>query len=395
MLALLSERGMSLRAVARATHYDVGHLSKVSHDLRRPSPEMAERLDHVLEADGRLVALVDRKPPTLGSAERALSEVLDLVGWLESSNVGPGMLDYFATATERLAFDYPRRPPRDVLADAAELHGRVTTLLRGGRQRLAHTRMLLTTSAELLALITLLAGDVGHFAAADAFGQAGWTCADEADSDAARALVLCAQSKNARQEGRHARALEYARHGRAVAPLGPERILLAACEAIAARSLGDRDGALAALHDAQKTRDALGAYTEPSTAWTCPRPRQAVYALQIAASDAEMLRLVQEADQYWSEGDPWVYGTWAQVRISAALAHVRRGDVDGAAEELREVLALGDEYRVTSITMRLGAVAHRLRDARWSGHPVAANLRESIRAFQSASLAPNRLEIMP
>ncbi|MGI5170546.1 hypothetical protein ACQEU3_39975 [Spirillospora sp. CA-253888] len=61
--------------------------------------------------------------------------------------------------------------------------------LRSGRQRLVQTGALLRTSAELFALINLLAGDVGRYRLADAYGYAAWICADEADSDAARAPV--------------------------------------------------------------------------------------------------------------------------------------------------------------------------------------------------------------
>lgn len=54
--SLMAERGMSLRGLARELHYDVGHLSKVSRDMRAPSPELARRADTFLGAGGRLVA---------------------------------------------------------------------------------------------------------------------------------------------------------------------------------------------------------------------------------------------------------------------------------------------------------------------------------------------------
>jgi hypothetical protein len=44
-----------------------------------------------------------------------------------------------------------------------------------------------------------------------------------------------------------------------------------------------------------------------------------------------MLREVAVADEAWSEGDSWVYGTWSQIRIGAAIAHAMAGEVDGAA----------------------------------------------------------------
>src|SRR6266545_2809152 len=57
MRALMAERGISLRQLSKTVHYDVGGLSKVSRDLKRPSPQMALALDAALGAAGELAAL--------------------------------------------------------------------------------------------------------------------------------------------------------------------------------------------------------------------------------------------------------------------------------------------------------------------------------------------------
>ena len=44
------------------------------------------------------------------------------------------------------------------------------------------------------------------------------------------------------------------------------------------------------------------------------------------------------AEDNWARGDrrnPW---TWAQVRIGAAIAHLRQGSLDGAAEQVAPAL---------------------------------------------------------
>ncbi|WP_119728081.1 helix-turn-helix domain-containing protein [Thermomonospora amylolytica] len=56
--SLMRERGLSLRRLAKLSHYDVGYLSKVANGHWTPSRTLAERLDTVLDADGRLLALV-------------------------------------------------------------------------------------------------------------------------------------------------------------------------------------------------------------------------------------------------------------------------------------------------------------------------------------------------
>lgn len=60
MRALMAERGISLRSLARAIPANVGHLSRVSRDLKPPSADMAARIDQALEAGGALAAL---RPP--------------------------------------------------------------------------------------------------------------------------------------------------------------------------------------------------------------------------------------------------------------------------------------------------------------------------------------------
>lgn len=60
---LMADRGLSLRKLARISNYDVGYLSKVRNGLWPPSQALAERLDEVLEADGRLLALASTPQP--------------------------------------------------------------------------------------------------------------------------------------------------------------------------------------------------------------------------------------------------------------------------------------------------------------------------------------------
>jgi hypothetical protein len=262
-------------------------------------------------------------------------------------------------------------------------------LLRSGRQRLVQTQALLAVSAELLALITLLTGDVGQYRLADAFGHAAWTCADEADSDPVRALVLIAQSKNARWDKRFGEAAKLARRGVVLCPAGSPKVLLSVSEATALQSQGDIEGARLALVEAGRARDEITISSEEANAWSCPRARQATYALQVglgANDPGSVLSEVQNADEAWSAGDPWVYGTWAQVRIGAAIAHTMNGEPEAAAGELEPVFDLGPEYRVVTIVGRMKVVEQSLGHRRYAGSGVAANLQERIRLFRAESL---------
>jgi transcriptional regulator with XRE-family HTH domain len=61
----MNERGLSLRATAKAAHYDPGLLSKVLSGRRPHSPYLADRLDRALGAGGEIkdAAVRERPPP--------------------------------------------------------------------------------------------------------------------------------------------------------------------------------------------------------------------------------------------------------------------------------------------------------------------------------------------
>lgn len=262
-------------------------------------------------------------------------------------------------------------------------------MLSEGRQRLAQTRSLFRNAAELFALLCLLAGDVGHDHDARAYGHTAWLCAEEAESDLHRALVLSAQSKTAKWELRYREAAHLARRGYGFSPPVEARILLASQEANALQALGDLAGAKDALTRAKRARDELVPDNALGLAWACPRPRQATYALQVAlgAGDpAWMLREVAAADEAWNAGDPWVYGTWSQIRIGAGIAEAMAGEVDAVVEQVEPVLDLPVELRVVTITGRLGVVEQQLAQHRYTGSVAALELRDQIRDFRAGAL---------
>ncbi|MEV5749983.1 hypothetical protein AB0L00_19350 [Actinoallomurus sp. NPDC052308] len=323
------------------------------------------------------------------TGKSVVSETIEFAAWLEQSNVGDSAIEMLRENSRRLSYEYPRRPPLDVMADTEVLQNGVATILRSGRQRINQTKALLEVSAELLALLTLLAGDVGRYRVAGACGRTAWTCAEEADSDFARALVLIAQSKTARWEKDFAEAANLAGKGLELSPAGPEKVLLAVSKATALKSLGDLERARCALVAADGARDEIASLDEDATAWSCPRARQATYALQVhlgARDPGAMLRAAETADGAWADGDPWVYGTWAQVRIGAALAHLLNGDPEGAQAELTSVFEIGPAFRVTTISGRMKAIGRGLEDRRYRASDTATTLREQIRRFRLESL---------
>ncbi|WP_262401411.1 helix-turn-helix domain-containing protein [Actinomadura sp. CNU-125] len=54
------EAGLSLARLGALLHYSKGHLSKIEHGRKSPSPELARMSDAVLDAGGTLIALASR-----------------------------------------------------------------------------------------------------------------------------------------------------------------------------------------------------------------------------------------------------------------------------------------------------------------------------------------------
>jgi transcriptional regulator with XRE-family HTH domain len=107
MRALMAERGLSLRKLAKSVHYDLGYLSKVSRDLKPPSQELAQALDAALDAAGELAGLAPPSrarlwrppsvPDTLNGAYTPDDEERLLLATERPSRVDTGVLDALAT----------------------------------------------------------------------------------------------------------------------------------------------------------------------------------------------------------------------------------------------------------------------------------------------------------
>ncbi len=126
----------------------------------------------------------------------------------------------------------------------------------------------------------------------------------------------------------------------------------------------------------------------PGSTWSCPGPRQALYALSVAIrlrDPDEALRAAELADAGWAAGDPWLYGVWSLVRIGAAIAFVMKDDLDAAARQLSSVMTLAPAFRITTITSYLADLDSLLAQRRLGYNPMARGLREQIAAFTAAA----------
>ena len=113
----------------------------------------------------------------------------------------------------------------------------------------------------------------------------------------------------------------------------------------------------------------------------------------LRAADPEgALRAAADADQTWAAGEAQIAGTWAPVRIGAAIAHLQQGQLDGTAEEIEPVLAMAPGMRIATVTGWLDDLDGELRIGRHASSPLAISPRHQIRTFTAAALPSHAKE---
>jgi hypothetical protein len=312
----------------------------------------------------------------------------NLTSWITATNVSGSAIEDIAQATSLLSETHTQCPPVQLLTDVARLHKQIQSLLRVGKQRLRQTRDLFCIDADLLAHGSLLLGDLNFNAAAAAYGSTALLCAMEADANPA--IAYSVQAKTERWRLHFAKSADLARRGFDCSPSSSIRILLASQEANAAALFGDMCRAREALHRAEDA--SAGPLTPDSgvSAWSCPPPRQALFALAVAIRSGDpdsALRAAEMADSAWASGAPRATATWAQVRLAAGIAHIVKGDLDSTLTEFTPVLDLAPEYRMATITGYTSQMDQRLRQRRFQGNVIATEIRQHIHEFNSAALS--------
>jgi hypothetical protein len=277
-------------------------------------------------------------------------------------------------------------PAAKVLSEVLGVHQAAYGLLSGGRQRLRQTRELLRIESAVLAHSCLLLGDLGRHEEARKYGNAALLCAQEAEAD--EGIAWTAMAKTARWQDRFTEAAGLARRGFEVSGQPAVRAELAYREANAIALFGDATRARTALGEAERTAENLD--DDGTSAWSFSHGRQAIFTLSVCvhAGDPDgALRAADSADAYWASGGDRVTATWAQVRAGAAMAHLLKDSLDGAASHLAPVLELPPDARIRTVTGYLEEVGAMLRDRRFAGSPLAATLTERIRTFNSSAPA--------
>jgi hypothetical protein len=191
-------------------------------------------------------------------------------------------------------------------------------------------------------------------------------CATLCQDSSVKAWVVSTMSKIALWDGRPREAAGLAAFGQQFARSGSVATMLAGQEADAWADCGATDRALLALTRVADDGDCT-ADDDIGGLLSCGPIRRMNYASGVLVKigdDRGASRVAQDALTLADQGSPSGYGTVAQTRISAALALVQRGEVEGATEVLSPMLD-------TPPARRLGPVARRMLslDRALTSHP--------------------------
>jgi len=382
---LMAERGVGVRELARQVPCNPGYVSNLRNGRKKASRQVAARLDLVLDAGGKLVALASAaeartgRASELGQIDKWAAQAVEFGRWTEASNVGTGTIDQLDEEIHRLARESVDSALEPLLHRAGGVSRSVFRLLRQ-HQRLWQTRDLYVIGAKSSAFLACVCGDLGQQSAAAAHARTALILAQESGHPGALALALSALSKVAFWDRQLSRASDLARRGYECCPPNSTRVLLACQEADAA----DVSAARESISRAVYAEDEIAADDDLGGLFSCTRTRRAAYTITLHLRSGEpeqALRAAAEADVAYCPGDGTSYGTWGQVQISAALAHLTRGDADAARERLSPVLALPAGMRLATFNGKLEQTIALLAGPLLRGSSSARDLAEQVGGY--------------
>jgi transcriptional regulator with XRE-family HTH domain len=314
-------------------------------------------------------------------------DLADATSWITVTSTSDAAIEHIERVAADLTGMHTQVPDRTVLAGVMQLLRTTQVLLRGGPLRLRQARELARLNGEVLAYASVLLSNLGAHEAAESYGQAALLYLQEAA--ASQLTAWYALAKTARWQHHYAAAAGFARQGAEHGQVTAMSVQLASYEANAAALLGDKARALRTLARAESFAEQLPPGNEDLSPWSFPPGRQAIFRLSVLLRTGDpggALRAATAAEDTWAAGTPRNPCTWAQIRIGAAIACLRQGSLDGAAEHVGPVLELAADMRISTVTGWLADLDRELAAPRFAASPVAVGLRQQIREFTAGAL---------
>lgn len=397
---LMTQRRVSLRSLAKAISYDPGYLSKVLNGHKPPTPQLVQKIDRHLEADGMLVAMAPEadKPVTYGQdlVSEVARETSEHAGLAEATEVGPSALEQMRTDVISLARAYVAAAPLPLFVEMVRARDRIFgALTRRSHPHQAEELYLL--AGALCALMANASLDLGRPRAGDELARAAWTYGKIAAHSGLMGWACGTQALVAVLDGRPDDAIEYANRGLAIQPagMGGARLYSLCARALAGRPGFDRQAreALDQAKNAQAKTTHSDLYSDIKGEFSFDDAKlhyyEAVTRVRIGNSpEAETaarcaINLFEKRERRDRS-----YGCEALARVQLALARLACGQVEGADDALAPIFEIPPDQRINSLTRDLAFGRRLLRTARFRGSPAARGLDERLQLFCGNGPAP-------
>lgn len=314
----------------------------------------------------------------------------------EQSNVGPHTLGQFHADVSRIVTTYPNRPVYPLFVELRELRNRVFGLLEG-RQHPGQTRELYRVAAIVCGAMANASFDLGWLPAAETQARTAFLCAELAGNNALRCWIRGTQSLIAYWDDRPKDTVELASDGWHYIPeTGTARVRLAAIEARAQARLRDKRATENALERVVQAREEVSGDDQPGGLLAFPVAKQTFYSatarlwLGDHASLVKAEQAAAEAVELYQEDPPEHrrIGELSLARLDLALARLSQENLEGAAAEVQDVLAIVSRRRTDSVIRRFRQLSSALQRPHFQATVLAADLRDQILSFCETSPAP-------
>jgi len=307
----------------------------------------------------------------------------------EQTNVGPHTLGQFEADLRRIVRTYPNRPVYPMFVELRELRDRSFELLEG-RQRPDQSRDLYLVAGTLCGVLANASFDLGWMDAAETQARTAFLCAELAGHNGLRAWIRGTQSLIAYWDDRPRAAVDLAVDGwRYVPEAGTARVRLAAIEARARGRMRDASGTDSALHRATQAREDVVVPDDPGGMMAFPEAKQLFYAATArlwlggatAYRQAEYDATESVAAYERAPVEQRRIGELCLARLDLAAARLAGQSLDGAAEQIEDVLAISARRRTDSVARRLTQVAVALDHGPHRDSALAQNLHSQIGTY--------------
>jgi transcriptional regulator with XRE-family HTH domain len=337
---LRTEQGWSLAQLAKRVPCNRAYLSQLEHGERRPSPQLAQRVDDALGAGGALSAVACSQPsqqlsPQLIEDQDDEFEALELSRRLAASDIGATTLAGLEDAADRFAIAYQSARPSVLLAEVRR-YLRYVGQLVDKPATLDQRRRLLVVGAWLSLLAATIDIDLQQRPAANARLMTAASLAHETGHTEIGAWCLETRAWDAVTDGRFKLAVDLSQAAQQMAPqTGSAFIQATAQEGRAWARLGERTSARKALSRVEHIVSPLPTPDQPEHHFHYDPAKQVAYTVTALSwiGDPAAEDYAREVLARLESGRDGAIRPRriATARIDLALALVRIGNLDEAA----------------------------------------------------------------